>query len=345
MPSRLQIQSAVEPIKAKSVNQFDTTTTATPTKTVSALPPYTSNQINTSSLLPSPPQSPPAKKQKMSLSQTYYIAASARSKLGREAQKHDHSLRHLVGHANLLDALMLELQEAEREQESWFDETLRSVDSASEEQQQQPQQQQPQPRHVQWADEVVVRHDSAPSSNGQVHGQVDYEYEVYDRNSSNINVSDEDYDDLASDSDSDSEYDEAEIELASRAYRIRASPVSITSRELDSDEEDEDEDGYTEDEYDEEDDDEEVYEDFDVYDEDLALTRTASNSPPELVLDLDSDDESPPNSPPQATLFYSEVAYPESMSTTSKAMSTTHTSVVDSPLFEEETASSMLTAY
>ena len=42
----------------------------------------------------------PAKKQKMSLTQTYYIASSARGKLGREASKGDHNLRRLVGHAN-----------------------------------------------------------------------------------------------------------------------------------------------------------------------------------------------------------------------------------------------------
>src|SRR3954466_2187493 len=76
--------------------------------------------------------SPPQKKQKMSLTQTYYIASSARSKLGREACKPDHDLRLLVGHANLLDSLMFELQQAEREQESWFNNSVRKMESEEE---------------------------------------------------------------------------------------------------------------------------------------------------------------------------------------------------------------------
>jgi hypothetical protein len=87
--------------------------------------------------------SPPQKKQKMSLTQTYYIAASARSKLGKEAQRADHDLRFLVGHANLLDSLMVELQEAERQQEQWFNQTMAKASKAEE------------PRHVQWADSIA----------------------------------------------------------------------------------------------------------------------------------------------------------------------------------------------
>jgi len=78
----------------------------------------------------------------MSLTQTYYIAASARSKLGREACRPDHNLRLLVGHANLLDSLMLDLAEAEREQEAWFNQNLRKA--AKDE-----------PKHIQWADTIV----------------------------------------------------------------------------------------------------------------------------------------------------------------------------------------------
>ena len=48
----------------------------------------------------------------MSLTQTYYVASTARSKLGREANRADHNLRVLVGHANLLDNLMLDLANA-----------------------------------------------------------------------------------------------------------------------------------------------------------------------------------------------------------------------------------------
>ncbi|KAF1921039.1 hypothetical protein BDU57DRAFT_509591 [Ampelomyces quisqualis] len=87
--------------------------------------------------------SPPQRKQKMSLTQTYYIAASARSKLGKEASRADHDLRLLVGHANLLDSLMIELQDAERQQEAWFNQTMAKASKAEE------------PRHIQWADSIA----------------------------------------------------------------------------------------------------------------------------------------------------------------------------------------------
>jgi hypothetical protein len=87
--------------------------------------------------------SPPQKKQKMSLTQTYYIAASARSKLGKEACRADHDLRLLVGHANLLDSLMVELQDAERQQEQWFNQTMAKASKTDE------------TRHIQWADSIA----------------------------------------------------------------------------------------------------------------------------------------------------------------------------------------------
>jgi len=110
--SHLRIQTAFEPISAETVR---------------------------TSFISSPPQ----KKQKMSLTQTYYIAASARSKLGKEACRADHDLRLLVGHANLLDSLMIELQDAERQQEAWFNQTMAKASKAEE------------PRHVQWADSIA----------------------------------------------------------------------------------------------------------------------------------------------------------------------------------------------
>ena len=78
----------------------------------------------------------------MSLTQTYYLAHTARSKLSKEASRADHDLRLLVGHANLLDGLMLDLVDAEREQESWFNQSVRGAS------------QEEQPRHIQWADQV-----------------------------------------------------------------------------------------------------------------------------------------------------------------------------------------------
>ncbi|KAI9826104.1 MAG: hypothetical protein M1832_000553 [Thelocarpon impressellum] len=82
-----------------------------------------------------------ARKSKMSVTQTYFLAHQARAKLSSEAAQPDHNLRLLVGHANLLDSLMVELAEAERDQERWFEQT---VSGAARDE----------PRHVQWADSV-----------------------------------------------------------------------------------------------------------------------------------------------------------------------------------------------
>lgn len=66
----------------------------------------------------------------MSITQTYFLAHSARGKLSKEAARADHDLRLLVGHANMLDSLMLDLANAEQEQERWFN---KSVSGAREE--------------------------------------------------------------------------------------------------------------------------------------------------------------------------------------------------------------------
>ncbi|KAF3940089.1 hypothetical protein ABW19_dt0203078 [Dactylella cylindrospora] len=66
-----------------------------------------------------------SKSSKMSITQTFYLAHKARGKLSSEAARSDHNLRLLVGHANLLDSLMLHLQNAEREQDAWFNAMVR----------------------------------------------------------------------------------------------------------------------------------------------------------------------------------------------------------------------------
>ncbi|EZF53450.1 hypothetical protein H103_03619, partial [Trichophyton rubrum CBS 288.86] len=66
------------------------------------------------------------KKRDMSLSETYVLAHTARAKLTREAARADHHLRLLVGHANMLDNLMLDLAEAEREREAWYNQAIKS---------------------------------------------------------------------------------------------------------------------------------------------------------------------------------------------------------------------------
>ncbi|CRG91235.1 hypothetical protein PISL3812_08283 [Talaromyces islandicus] len=111
---------------------------------------------------------------KMSITQTYYLAHSARSKLSREAARADHDLRLLVGHANLLDSLMLDLANAEKEQERWFNSTVRNASKPVK----------PAAQHIRWADTVEEE-----------------SIEEYDDDS-----------DLSSDSDSD--YDEEELQMA-----------------------------------------------------------------------------------------------------------------------------------
>ena len=76
----------------------------------------------------------------MSLTQTYYLAHSARAKLSKEAARADHELRLLVGHANLLDGLMLDLAQAEREQESWFNQSMKGASKDE-------------PKHISWEED------------------------------------------------------------------------------------------------------------------------------------------------------------------------------------------------
>ncbi len=97
----------------------------------------------------SPILASPLKRKTMSITQTYYLAHKARAKLSSEAARPDHNLRLLVGHANMLDSLMLELADAEREPESWFNQSVRGASTPAP----------PRARHVQWADAVVEEPD------------------------------------------------------------------------------------------------------------------------------------------------------------------------------------------
>ncbi len=186
----------------------------------------------------------------MSLTQTYYLAHTARGKLSKEAAHADHDLRLLVGHANLLDGLMLDLANAEQEQESWFNQTVKSASKASEE-----------PKHIQWADTIPEELEEA------------VEEEFYAE---------------SSDSDSDSDDDEEMQSADSIAFhKVPQAPATITTTELDEDDDMEDED----------------------YEDDLALTRTSSAHPPELLHeddDSESEDDSMPPSPEMALDAFSE---------------------------------------
>ena len=64
---------------------------------------------------------------RVSLTETYSVATTCRAKLGKEANRADHELRRLVGHANMLDTLMEALMEAEREQEGRINALLRGA--------------------------------------------------------------------------------------------------------------------------------------------------------------------------------------------------------------------------
>lgn len=186
----------------------------------------------------------------MSLTQTYYLAHTARGKLSKEATRGDHDLRLLVGHANLLDGLMLDLANAEQEQESWFNQTVKSNAKASEV-----------PQHIQWADTIP---EEIPEA---------VEEELY-----------------AESSDSDSESDDEEEFQYAQPMPVRKAPqpqVSIVALAVDEDEQMEDEE----------------------FEEELALTRTPSMHPPELLhegSDSESEDDSMPPSPPSIEVLLSE---------------------------------------
>ena len=174
----------------------------------------------------------------MSLTQTYYLAHTARGKLSKEAARGDHNLRLLVGHANLLDGLMLDLANAEQEQESWFNKTVKSNKVVEE------------PRHVQWADTISEDVEEA------------IEEEFY-----------------AESSDSDSDSEDEEIMTVQARLAPKAPEITVAASDFDEDEAMEDED----------------------FEDDLALTRTSSSHPPELLhedSDSDSEDDSMPPSPP-----------------------------------------------
>ncbi len=220
---------------------------------------------------------------KMTLMQTYRVAHQARAKLAREAARADHDLRRLVGHANMLDSLMCELAEAEREQENWFDQTVRGAVTA----------------------DMVVEEPAE-----------DWHLEDAESDDS----------DSDSDSDSDVEVDEDEIEVhhvrrpttsmaprqQPRSSAIRSAPtptvpprpavtVSVVPLDLDDDEE---------------------YEDDEADSGDLALVRTRSHPPPDLLPDSeddseDDDDASMPPSPPQPVMHHFTDAERKAISTTS----------------------------
>lgn len=203
---------------------------------------------------------PPPKRPKMTLTQTYYLAQMARAKLSKEAGRADHDLRLLVGHANLLDGLMLDLADAEREQESWFHHSVTSSTSSTSttESDQKP------TKHIHWADH------SLPT--------------VREEDSSD----DEDEDNNDSDDEADDVYDHP---LPLR--KAPAPPLVITTITTAMDLDDEESDEEPDEEVDDEDDDAHLA----LH---RTASRSSSTAAPELVheSDSDSEDEGMPPSPP-----------------------------------------------
>ena len=79
----------------------------------------------------------------MSAIQTYSLVHTARGKLSSEASRAEYNLRRLVGHANFLDSLMLEVAEIQREHETWLNQFTPQASNPTKQ------------RHIQWADAVV----------------------------------------------------------------------------------------------------------------------------------------------------------------------------------------------
>ena len=227
----------------------------------------------------------------MSITQTYYLAHTARKKLTREASRADHDLRLLVGHANLLDSLMLDLADAEQEQERWFNQTVSGASKSS-----------PSPsspadaKHIQWAEALV----EDPEEDWDPEDVSDADSDLFDDDVSDFDDSD-DADELV----------EEELAVTTPITRKQVpSPVTVitSQREIPApmeDHENESSDSESEIEYDDE-------EDL----EGLTLTRspTRQSPPPDLSSDSDgeSEDEAMPPSPPQPTFEFSDEKEPQS---------------------------------
>ena len=238
----------------------------------------------------------------MSITQTYFLAHKARAKLSSQAARPDHNLRLLVGHANLLDTLMLELADAEREQESWFNQSVQQSSA--------PAPQDKPDRHVQWADTIIEEPEE------------DWQAEDADNDStsdaSSDSFSDSDDDIYEEDDEEDSASSLDEDDLMADAAPLRRVESKVEVEEVDEAETDDDDAEF----------------DDDAEDAHLSLTRSASHSstsaslhmssPPELVIEEDSDDllsdddASMPPSPPAVSLqsFSKDSSKPATTTTT-----------------------------
>jgi len=160
----------------------------------------------------------------MSTAQTYLVAHAARAKLSREAARPDHNLRLLVGHANLLDSLMYQLAESEREQESWFNATV--ADHAPKEAEQ----------HIRWVD--TIQEEAAEDDSDSDEEDIP---EVPLRRQTRVVVAHPLYtDDSESDSEEEEEDEEEDLESLAlvRTHSHSLSPPALVHDESDSEDED-----------------------------------------------------------------------------------------------------------
>jgi hypothetical protein len=65
----------------------------------------------------------------MPIAKMYFLANMAWAKLSHETAHPDHNLRLLVGHASLINSLMLALDDAKREQELAFEQSVHGTES------------------------------------------------------------------------------------------------------------------------------------------------------------------------------------------------------------------------
>ncbi|KAK3679230.1 hypothetical protein LTR78_000791 [Recurvomyces mirabilis] len=203
MPSHLRLQAQFEPFSANASYQTS-------------------------------PTSPPLKKQRMSLTQTYYVASTARSKLGREANKSDHNLRLLVGHANLLDSLMLELSSAEQEQERWFNESVQKANKPD------------QPKHIQWIDTIAEAEEMEEDDESDEESEYEDDDEIFNIPLRKVRSppvvfesADVDMDEFDEEEEDDDDEEDDEEHALTRVPSSRHSPPELVDDSEESDSEDE----------------------------------------------------------------------------------------------------------
>ncbi|KAH8154197.1 uncharacterized protein LAJ45_01965 [Morchella importuna] len=211
--------------------------------------------------------------QKMSITQTFYLAHKARGKLSSEASRSDHNLRLLVGHANLLDTLMIHLSEAERDQETWYNNTVRGNEESRESVQQWPE---TIPEETEEYGSLAADYESDSESSEEEEEEEDEDEEMMDLDMS--------YDlTLTREPSHPSAY--------TKYYQTHGTVIGVS--EVGEDDEE--------------------YEDDCDEDGMFSLTRTTSHRPPSLCSDLsdDEDEDSNPPSPPQPTMSHPPMSHKE----------------------------------